>query len=232
MPPDTKATRGNERPVRLRAKDGDGVSTPGRHVDAAVARDLHGVRIMIRREPLHHLAGGDVDDGQAVADVFGDVDEARARCRGDAGGISRARLVRHLLSEHDPRAQFRRLAVPGVTVDGVVVAAGYVEHLSVGRERRAEKRSRLRDRLRDPQRLQIDDLDSLLAPAAEHHDQLLSARRGHHSHRHAPQIEHGAFGVEPLSGRQQRRRGKEQQHGRERHFRRRLAISFPSSSAV
>ena len=79
-------------------------------------------------------------------------------------------------------------------------------------------------------------MDSLFAPPAEDDDQLPAAGSQCHSHRHAAQIERGAFGVEPLSrgqegGRARGSGGNEQERARGSHFGRRLAISFSRSAA-
>ena len=54
-------------------------------------------------------------------------------------------------------------------------------------------------------RLQVDDLQSLLAPAAEDHGDFLSARRKGHRKRHASQIDGLPDGVNPQPRRQETR---------------------------
>ena len=49
--------------------------------------------------------------------------------------------------------------------------------------------------------LQIDDLDTLLTPTAEHHHSLVAAERGHDIERHAAELDRITHAIEADAGR-------------------------------
>jgi hypothetical protein len=184
------------------AEHREGVASPGGNIDHAVGGNLHRQRIVIGREALHDLRRREIDDGDAVADVLRDVEEVPARRHGDAGRVAAAGLVRSFRRQHDAALERRDTVRPGVAMDHVVVAAGDVELAPVAREREAVEGRVLLQGLRDPARRQVDDLDALLAPAAQHHHRLAAARRERQPQRHAPEIHHVSRGIEAQAGRQ------------------------------
>jgi hypothetical protein len=76
--------------------------------------------------------------------------------------------------------------------------------MAVGREGGAVERTILEQRLRDLPRLQIDDLNALLAPAAEHDHGSVLFWREHEIDRQAAKVSRFAGGIESHTGRQRR----------------------------
>ncbi len=190
MAADRHAAGLEERAVATRAVHGDRVATPRRDVDPAVRCQLDRVRIVVGRQAIDHFPLGQVEHGQVVADVLDDVEILAVARHRHTGRIARAALVLFLLADDELALEGRGAVLPAVAVDRVVVAAGDVERFAVGRERRAIERRILRERLRDLPRGDVDDLDPLLAEAAENHDELLPARCREQRQRQATQL-HG-----------------------------------------
>src|SRR5277367_5803433 len=78
--------------------------------------------------------------------------------------------------------------------------------MAVGREGSAVECSILEHRLRDLARLEIDDLNALLAPTAEHDHGSVLFRREYKIDRQAAQVNCFAGGIESHAGRQRRRK--------------------------
>ena len=76
--------------------------------------------------------------------------------------------------------------------------------MAVGREGGAVECAILRQRLRDLPRLQIDDLNALLAPAAEHDHGSVLFRREYEIDRQAAEVNRFAGRIESHTGRQRR----------------------------
>src|SRR5271157_1619533 len=76
--------------------------------------------------------------------------------------------------------------------------------MAVGREGGAVECAILEQRLRDLPRLQIDDLNALLAPAAEHDHSSVLVRREYEIDRQAAEVNRFAGGIESHAGRERR----------------------------
>jgi hypothetical protein len=76
--------------------------------------------------------------------------------------------------------------------------------MAVGREGGAVECAILEQRLRDLPRLQIDDLNPLLAPAAEHDHGFVLFRREYEIDRQAAEVDSFAGGIESHTGWQRR----------------------------
>src|SRR6516162_3460131 len=175
----------SEPTVSENMKVGDGGATPGGDEEMAAAED-DAVGVVIGGKALNDLACLWVYNREAIAYVLRHINELAARCNRNAAGIARARVVGRL---HLGQFQFtreRRLAIfPRVNQEHIGVAAGDVERVAIGRERSAIECTVLEECLRNLPCLQIDDLDTLLTPAAEHHHSLVAAARWHYVQRHA-----------------------------------------------
>src|SRR6516162_6817298 len=167
-------------------KVGDGGAAPGGDEDMAVAAEDDAVGVVIGGKALNDLARRWVYNREAIANILRHINELTARCNRNAAGIARARAVGRL---HFGQLQFiceHRLAIfPRVNKEHIGVATGDVERVAVGRERSAIECAVLEECLRNLPCLQIDDLDTLLTPAAEHHHSLVAAARWHYVQRHA-----------------------------------------------
>src|SRR6516225_10949963 len=188
-------------------KVGDGGAAPGGDEEMAVAAEDDAVGVVTGGKALNDLARLWVSHREAIAYVLRHINELAARCNRNAAGIARARAVGRL---HLGQFQFtreRRLAIfPRVNKEHIGVAAGDVERVAVGRERSAKECAVLEECLRNLPCLQIDDLDTLLTPTAEHHHSLVAAERGHDIERHAAELYRITHAIEADAGRE--RRGK------------------------
>jgi hypothetical protein len=124
---------------------------------------------MIGRKPLRDLAGRGVHHCESITDVLGDVNEFSVGRECEARRIACARAVcRFCLRQLELVHERCRTVFPRIDKEHVRVAPRDPEASAVGREGGAIESSILEQRLRDLPRLQIDDLDALLAPAAQH----------------------------------------------------------------
>jgi hypothetical protein len=178
----------SERAVGQRPEHGDRVAAPSRDVNLAAGRD-DGVRVMVGLESLYDAPRSDIDDGERISDVLGDVEQPPVAREGEPGREARAVLLRILLGECDPACGRQSPVAPVVAEDGVLVAAGDVERPTVGREGEAEEGRGLRDRLDDSAGRKLNDLDALLAPPAQGDDHVATVGRGKHRERHVPHVE-------------------------------------------
>lgn len=143
-----------------------------------------------------------------VADVFRQVNEFPVGRDCDTRGIAGAGTVGSLrLRQFEFAGECRSAIFPGVNEKQIGVAARDVERMAVGRERDAIKCGILLQRLRDLPRLQVHDLDALLAPAAEHHHGFVAAGRNDEVERHAAELNGIAGRIKTNAG--GKRRGKD-----------------------
>src|SRR6516165_9642921 len=167
-------------------KVGDGGGAPGGDVEMAVAAEDDAVGVVIGGKALNDLARLWVYNREPIAYIFRHINELAARCNRNAAGIACARAVGRL---HLGQLQFTRegrLAIfPCVNKQQIGIAAGNVERVAVGRESSAIECAVLDECLRNLPCLQIDNLDTLLTPATEHHHSLVAAARWHYVERHA-----------------------------------------------
>ena len=72
--------------------------------------------------------------------------------------------------------------------------------MAIGRKGRAVERAVLKQRLRDLPRLQFNDLNALLAPAAEHDHRLVASGRDDEVDGQAAEFNHITHRIEPHAG--------------------------------
>ncbi len=129
-------------------------------------------------DPVRHscdLARRGIHNGEVIADILCHVDELSVGRYGDARGIAGACAVRSLcLRQHELVLERRCTVLPRIDEQHVGVAARDVEVLPVGREGGAVERAILQQGLRDPSGLEIDDLNALFPPPAEHDDDFVA----------------------------------------------------------
>src|SRR5436309_2871270 len=113
---------------------------------------------MVGSQSLHDFIFGEIHDGNAIADVLGDIQIISMERCSQSRRITRAGLVRLLLTKHNFAREFGGAVSPRVTEYRVVVAAGDVEGLPVPSKSDAQKRGRLFQRLGHALRLQVNDL--------------------------------------------------------------------------
>ena len=142
---------------------------------------------------------------QPIADVLGDIKEFSVGRERQSRRIACARaILRFCLRQFELVLDRRRPVFPGVDEKQVGVAAGDAEAMAVGREGGPVERAILEQRLRDLPRLQIDDLNALLAPAAEHDHGSVRFRREYEIDRQAAEVDRFAGGIESHTSRQRR----------------------------
>src|SRR5882672_3005484 len=76
--------------------------------------------------------------------------------------------------------------------------------MAIGRESSTVERAILEQRLRDLPRFQIDDLNALFAPTAQHDHSSVLFRREYKIDRQAAEVNRFAGGIEAQTGRQRR----------------------------
>ena len=169
MPADLDPAEIRERSVRQNAELRHRAAAPSRDEHLTVRRERDAIGIMIGRKPLRDLTGRGVYHREPIADVFGDINEFSVGRERQSRRIACARAVRRFcLRQFELVLQRRGAVFPCIDEEHVGVAAGDAEAMAVGREGGAVECAILKQRLRDLPRLQIDDLNALLAPAAEH----------------------------------------------------------------
>src|SRR3984893_13548944 len=125
--------------------------------------------IMICTNPSRDIAGRGVPHCEPIADILDDIKEFSVGRERQSRRIACARAVRRsCLRQFELVLEGGRAVFPCVDEEYVSVTTGDAEVMAVGREGGAVERTILEQRLRDLPRLQIDDLNALLAPAAEH----------------------------------------------------------------
>ena len=160
---------------------------------------------MIGRKPLRDFAGRGVHDRESVADVLGDINEFAVWREYQSRWIACAHAVLSFcLRQFELAFEGGGTGSPSVDKKYVCVAAGDTEAMTVGREGGAVECAVLEQCLRHLPRLQIDDLNTLLAPAAKHDHGSILFRGEHEIDRQATEINRFASGIESHTGRKRR----------------------------
>src|SRR5581483_812502 len=160
------------------------------------------IRIVIGGETLYYLSGRCIYDCKSIRNVLRHINELAVRCDCDARRIARACIIGRLRLSECEFLRYRRAAIfPGVNEERIGVAAGDIECVALRREGRAVKCAVLQQRLRDLARLEVDDLNTLFAPAPQYHHSLVAARAGYDVKRHAAKLNHGTDRIQAYAGR-------------------------------
>ncbi len=202
MPAYFHLSRTTQRPITARFEYRNRVRSPRRNINSPVGSNFHCIWIVIGRQSLDHLLFRQIHNSNAVADVLRHVQIISSRRHRQACRIARARSVSLLLTQHDLAHEFRCAIFPGIAEYRVIVAARDIQFLPISRKCHPQKRGVLFQCLRHSPRLQVNDLQPLLAPTAQHHCNFLSTRRHRHPQRHAPQFDRIPHRVKVHSRRQ------------------------------
>ena len=205
MPANLDPAEIRERSVRQNAELRHRAAAPRRHKYLTVCRERDAIGIMIGGKPLRDLARRGVHHREPIADILGDINEFSVGRERQSRRIACARAVLRLcLCQFELVLERGRAVFPRIDEEHVGVAAGDAEVMAVGREGGAVECAILEQRLRDLPRLQIDDLNALLAPAAEHNHGSVLFRREYEIDRQAAEVDRIADGIESHTGRQRR----------------------------
>src|SRR5215813_2328077 len=167
-----------------------------------VVAENYAVRVVIGGKALHNLTRSRVYHREAIADVLRHINELAARCDSDPGRIAGARALSGLrLSQFQFFGECRRPIFPRVNEKQIGVASGDIERVAVRRERRTVECAILQQCLGDLPALQIDNLNTLLAPAAEHHYSLITTESRYYIERHAAKLDCLTHSIKADAGR-------------------------------
>src|ERR1043166_2819362 len=173
-----------------------------------VGADNDAIGVVIGGKSLYDLARRGVYDSKAIANVLCHVNKLAVRRDCKARRIAGAHTVSSLCcGQFEFIRECGCAILPLINEERIGVAARDVQRAVVRREGSAVERAILWRCLRDLPRLQVNDLDALLAPAAEHDNGFVQAVRDHGVKRHAAKIDSIANRTEAHAGRQ--RRGKD-----------------------
>src|SRR5208337_753799 len=182
-----------------------GAAAPSRDEHLTVRSERDAIGIMIGRKPLRDLAGRGVHHRKPIADVLGDIKEFSVWRERQSRRIACACAVRRFcLRQFEPVLEGGGAVFPCIDKDYVGVAAGDAEAMAVGREGGAVECAILEQRLRDLPRLQVNDLNALLTPAAEYHHSSVLFRREYKIDRQTAEVNRFAGRIESHTGRQRR----------------------------
>ena len=174
---------------------------PARYEDIAAGADHYGVGIAPRRDPLHDVARGEINDGDGVGQILGHVEAFSVSTHGQSGGVAGAGHARIALHADRERVPGREpLAVPVIAIHRVRVASRREDGASVGRKHEADERGRLFSRLDDCPRASINHLHPLLPPSVQEEQQVRGVGGNDDREWEAPDIDLRAGGVEYGAG--------------------------------
>src|SRR5579863_2773102 len=103
-------------------------------------------------------------------------------------------------SETNAIRQRGAVAAPGVAVDDIAATPGRIKRGAIGAERQPQKRRALWECLPHRASRAVDNLNPLLAPAVEQHDDARAIGREHRGKGKGADIDRPAGRVEPNSG--------------------------------
>src|SRR3954470_7663900 len=167
MPGDLDSRPRSKCPICRRGKRRDRPSAPRRDVHRAIGRDGNTVWVTFCGQTLNDAPRRQIDDGQRVSEILGDVERPSIPGDGDASRIMRSIFARLSGSQHDRVGESRASIAPIEPVYQIFVTARDVQRVSIGAERESQENSRQGNLLEDATGGSLDDLYALLPPAVE-----------------------------------------------------------------
>ena len=199
MPADRHA-RARLEPGGVRRERREPGASPRRNVHAAVRTRHDPVRISAGRQALDDTTGAQVDDGERVREVLGDVEPPPIRRNRHARWVADPEADGALGIEPDAVRERGRIPLPGVPINHVLAASGRIERPPVAGECETEKGRGLDKGLSDPPTRRINDLEALLAVSTQERDHPGGIRTESHRERHRPEFDRGASRVQDDAG--------------------------------